>query len=57
MSVCYRWITPATCIYGLDKMVNDGSGEFGRLLHEYDVYMLPVNNPDGYVYTHTKASK
>jgi len=48
-----EWISPAMCLwginylltgYGTDQVVTD-------LLDAVDMYILPVNNPDGYAYT------
>ena len=45
-----EWISPAFCIYTLDRLVEEkGSG----MLRNFDVYLIPVANPDGYAYTWT----
>ncbi|KAK4287488.1 hypothetical protein Pmani_039442 [Petrolisthes manimaculis] len=48
-----EWITPATCIYGLDLLTeNYGTDpDVTALLDKYDFYVLTVHNPDGYYYT------
>ncbi|KAK3849632.1 hypothetical protein Pcinc_043621 [Petrolisthes cinctipes] len=48
-----EWITPATCVYGLDLLTeNYGTDpDVTAFLDKYNVYVLPVHNPDGYYYT------
>ncbi|CAL4088628.1 unnamed protein product, partial [Meganyctiphanes norvegica] len=46
-----EWITPATCLWGLDRMTSGVDDGLNSLLDKYDVYMMPVHNPDGYHYT------
>jgi len=48
---CREWITPATCVYGLDHMASGEDAAMNDLLDKYDIYMMPVHNPDGYHYT------
>ena len=47
-----EWVSPAFCIYTLDRLVEQGSS---GLLRHFDVYLIPVANPDGYAYTWQKA--
>jgi len=49
-----EWISPATCIWIMDKLVNQYStnADARRMLDSYDWYVVPVANPDGYQYTH-----
>uniref|UniRef100_A0A452FMK5 Carboxypeptidase A1 n=1 Tax=Capra hircus TaxID=9925 RepID=A0A452FMK5_CAPHI len=50
-----EWIAPATAIWIARKIACD----YGRdlvitsILKKMDIFLLPVANPDGYVYTHT----
>lgn len=48
-----EWITPATCLWGINYLLTGyGSDQAAtELLDAYDVFFLPVNNPDGYAYT------
>lgn len=41
-----EWISPAFCLYALDQLVEEQA-----LLDQYDFYIVPVANPDGYFYT------
>lgn len=43
-----EWVSPAFCLYALDRLVRQGSS---GLLNQFDFYIIPVANPDGYVYT------
>ncbi|KAK7069755.1 hypothetical protein SK128_011786 [Halocaridina rubra] len=50
-----EWISPATCLYGIDYLTTGYSvdADVTALLDKYDVYIMPVHNPDGYSYTWT----
>ena len=41
-----EWISPATATYILQELI-DQSHEIDSLLTLYDVFILPVANPDG----------
>ncbi|XP_065185159.1 carboxypeptidase B-like [Sycon ciliatum] len=50
-----EWISPATVVYILGHLL-EGYGKetsITSLIDSMDVYILPVFNADGYVYTHT----
>lgn len=47
-----EWISPATVMYFMNKMLTDGSdSRVSQALARYDFYFLPVFNIDGYKYT------
>ena len=48
-----EWVSPAFCLYTLDRLVDEG---WWGLLYYFDVYMIPVANPDGYAYTWTTTN-
>lgn len=51
-----EWISPATCMYFTQKMLDglkNNDPAVTSLLSKTIIYLLPVTNPDGYVYTHT----
>jgi len=48
-----EWISPATVMYFMNKLLEGSDPRTGPLLQKYDMYFLPVFNVDGYVYTHT----
>jgi len=45
-----EWISPATVLYMMDKLLSDPTNEY--YLDRLDIYVLPVFNIDGYVWTH-----
>lgn len=50
-----EWISPATVLYIIDRLLNSADSEISSLAKAYDWYIFPSVNPDGYVYTHTKV--
>ena len=50
-----EWISPPACLYALDRLVEMANAVDPRdnLLTIFDFYILPVVNPDGYVYSWT----
>ncbi|KAK3913462.1 Carboxypeptidase B [Frankliniella fusca] len=48
-----EWIAPATALYLINRLV-EHTDQHRDLLQGLDWYILPVVNPDGYEYTHTK---
>lgn len=49
-----EWISPAAVLYVISQLVENYSAN-SNLLKDYDWVILPVVNPDGYEYTHTKS--
>ncbi|XP_017881927.2 carboxypeptidase B-like [Ceratina calcarata] len=47
-----EWIAPVTVLYIVDTLLANNKG----LLSHVDWYILPVLNPDGYEFTHTKTA-
>lgn len=47
-----EWISPATVTYAINELVTK-SEKYTSLFDVLDFYILPVVNPDGYVYSHT----
>ena len=47
-----EWIAPITSLYIVDQMLTSHR----QLLKDIDWYILPVLNPDGYEFTHSKSS-
>ena len=45
-----EWISPATATFFLRELVEHQSNASRALLDEFDIYILPVANPDGSVY-------
>jgi len=48
-----EWITCATGLYGVDLFSNNygTNADVTSLLDKYDLYIMVINNPDGYVFT------
>jgi len=48
-----EWVASASALYIAHALLADSSEEFSlaRLLERYNFYIVPVPNPDGYVYT------
>lgn len=44
-----EWITVSTALYLIKKLIEDGDQY--RMLHEYKWVIVPLVNPDGYVYS------
>ncbi|KAG9489835.1 hypothetical protein GDO78_005646, partial [Eleutherodactylus coqui] len=51
-----EWVTQATALWTAYKIVSDHGRDASltSLLDSYDIFLLVVTNPDGYVFTHTK---
>ncbi|XP_035741205.1 zinc carboxypeptidase-like [Vespa mandarinia] len=49
-----EWISPATVLYIIDRLLNSADPEISSLAKAHDWYIFPSVNPDGYAYTHTK---
>ena len=48
-----EWITPATLTYMIHELVENPL-KYDWILDEFDWYFVPVINPDGYAYTHSR---
>ncbi|XP_040199272.1 carboxypeptidase A2-like isoform X3 [Rana temporaria] len=50
-----EWVTQATALWTARKLASDygKDASITSLLDNYDVFLMVVTNPDGYVYTHT----
>uniref|UniRef100_A0A4W4H0D3 Peptidase M14 domain-containing protein n=1 Tax=Electrophorus electricus TaxID=8005 RepID=A0A4W4H0D3_ELEEL len=50
-----EWVSSASTVWMANKMATDYGVDSSvtSLLDQMDVYLMIVNNPDGYVYTHT----
>ncbi|KAH8402373.1 hypothetical protein KR009_011598 [Drosophila setifemur] len=47
-----EWISSATVTFLLNQLINSKDPEMQRLSEEYDWIVVPMVNPDGFVYTH-----
>ncbi|XP_037808951.1 zinc carboxypeptidase A 1 [Lucilia sericata] len=49
-----EWIAPATATYLINQLLNSNVASISQVADNYNWYIFPHANPDGYVYTHTK---
>jgi len=47
-----EWLAGSTAIYIIDRLVNDN--KFKKLVNDIHWLIVPIENPDGYEFTHTK---
>nr|AHK12808.1 carboxypeptidase [Musca domestica] len=48
-----EWIAPATATYLINQLLTSNVVSVRNIAQNYDWYIFPHANPDGYVYTHT----
>ena len=48
-----EWITSAVATFTINELLNGPQTNISKYLDDFDVYVLPFLNPDGFVYTHT----
>ncbi|CAO1362765.1 unnamed protein product [Diamesa serratosioi] len=48
-----EWIAPATALYLVDQLL-DSNSSYSKVLDQMDIVIMPVVNPDGYEYSHSK---
>lgn len=46
-----EWITVATTNYIIDQLLRSSNEDIQAIVREYDWYIFPVTNPDGYVWS------
>ncbi|RVE53887.1 hypothetical protein evm_001549 [Chilo suppressalis] len=49
-----EWISPAVCNYMTNELLTSNNEETRAAARDFDWYIFPVTNPDGYVWTHTE---
>ncbi|CAG7696150.1 unnamed protein product [Allacma fusca] len=47
-----EWITSAVATFVIDSLLNGTNTNLTSFLNDFDIYVLPVLNPDGFVFTH-----
>lgn len=54
-----EWIALSTCMYIANRLLTDYEFDpkVKKLVDTFDWYIIPVANPDGYEYTHTRVRK
>jgi hypothetical protein len=50
-----EWISPATTTWILNELLTSSSPAIRNIAENYDWYIFPVTNPDGYVHTHVST--
>lgn len=51
-----EWITSATATYLINELLTSTNTSIRRIAEDYDWYILPVFNVDGFVYSHDVVS-
>lgn len=51
-----EWISPAAVTYMLNEILTNQDPSVREIIENYNWYVFPVTNPDGYEYTHTHVS-
>ncbi|GBP92800.1 Zinc carboxypeptidase A 1 [Eumeta japonica] len=46
------WISPVVLTYAADQLIRGDDDEARQAVNDYDWYIFPVTNPDGYEYSH-----
>lgn len=52
-----EWISPATVCFITNELLTSTDEAIVNAASEYDWYIFPVTNPDGYVWTHESVCK
>lgn len=52
-----EWIGPATNTYILNQLLTSTDPSIQEIAKNYNWYIFPVANPDGYEYTHTTVGQ
>lgn len=50
-----EWITVSTACYIINELLTSGNEEIMAAANDFDWYIFPVFNPDGYVWAHTEV--
>ncbi|CAF1095531.1 unnamed protein product [Adineta ricciae] len=49
-----EFISPSTCLYMIDKLIEEVNNGRPSLLSVFNIYIIPLLNPDGYEYAQTE---
>ncbi|CAF3703656.1 unnamed protein product [Adineta steineri] len=49
-----EFISPSTCLYMIDKLIGEVNNGRVSLLSVFNIYIIPLLNPDGYEYAQTE---
>lgn len=50
-----EWISPATVTYMINELLTSEDEWTKAVAREFDWYIFPVTNPDGYIWTHDEV--
>ena len=51
-----EWISGAVLTYVTNELLNSEDAEIQSWTNDFDFYILPIANPDGFEYSHTEVS-
>lgn len=51
-----EWISPSAVCYIINELLTSDDPETVAAARDYDWYIFPVTNPDGYIWTHESVS-
>lgn len=51
-----EWISPATVNYITNELLSSKDEKIRAVARDFDWYIFPVTNPDGYVWSHEEVS-
>lgn len=51
-----EWITMTTACYVINELLTHDDNDTATAVTEFDWYIFPVTNPDGYVWSHDSVS-
>ncbi|CAF2527240.1 unnamed protein product [Rotaria sp. Silwood2] len=49
-----EFISPSTCLYMIDKLIDEVNNRRPSILSIFNIYIIPLLNPDGYEYAQTE---
>ncbi|CAL8139192.1 unnamed protein product [Orchesella dallaii] len=47
-----EWISPAVATYVINELLTSNDTDVIKITEDFDLYIMPVMNPDGYVFAH-----
>lgn len=51
-----EWISGAVLTYTINEILNGEDSRIGSWADDFDFYLMPIANPDGFHYSHTVVS-
>ena len=50
-----EWISPASACYLINELLNSQNSDIRAAARDFDWYIFPIFNPDGYVWSHEQV--